>query len=345
MWAGALVVVGLGLGGVAVLHVGGAFRSVVPAFAGACRPIPLGGSSVGIVIDSARGIAYLSMLDRDNLRRGAEELGSVSLIDLNRAEPAPRAAFGYDPDGFRPHGLSLFAPASQPARMFVISHRPDGSRTIEIAEEGAFGGFFPKETIRDTAVGQPEAIVATGTRQFYLGNNAPDQDRWALARQMVLGSGRSTLVYFDGREARVEVADLNHVGGLALNADGSRLYVAETLARKLRVYRRDVGNGRLVFEKAIELDSAPGNLNVGDDGVVWIAAYPKLLSLAAHLRDPARQSPTQVLRFDPKDQRIAEIYSDDGAAISAGSSAAPWRDEFLIGAMLDKKVLLCKRHP
>jgi len=345
MWAGALVVFALGVGGIAVLRTGGVFRSVVPAFAGECSPIVLGGSSEDILIDRQRGIAYLSLLDRDNLHPGGDELGTVSLIDLNRAEPAPRAAFGYDPDGFRPHGISLFAPDSQPARMFVISHRPDGSRTIEIAEEGAFGGFFPKETIRDDAFVNPNAIVATGARQFYVGSNAAEQDKWALAKQALLGGGHSTIVYFDGANARVEVADLNHVGGLALSADGSTLYVAETLARKLRVYRRDAATGSLALDRTIDLASAPGNLNVGDDGSVWIAAYPKLLSVASHLRDRARRAPTQVLRFDPKDQQTSEIYADDGTAISAGSSAAPWRDEFLIGALLDRKVLLCKRHP
>jgi len=344
MWAGALVVAALGVGGIAVLRVGGLFRPVVPAFAGECRAIPLGGSSEDIVIDRERGIAYLSLLDRDSLRRGGAELGSVNLIDLNRVEPLPRAAFGYDPDGFRPHGLSLFAPASQPARMFVISHRANGIQTIEIAEEGAFGGFFPKETIADGAFDDANAIVATGARQFYLGSNPPGQDRWTLAKQAILGGGHSTLVHFTGKTARIEDSGLNYVGGLALSLDGSRLYVAETLARKLRVYRRDDVD-RLTLDSTIELGSAPGNLNVGDDGAVWIAAYPKLLSLAAHLRDPAKRAPTQVLRFDPKDQRVTEIYTDDGAAISAGSSAAPWRDEFLIGAPLDKKVLLCKPRP
>jgi hypothetical protein len=30
---------------------------------------------------------------------------------------------------------------------------------------------------------------------------------------------------------------------------------------------------------------------------------------------------------------------------AAGTVAAPWRDEFLIGALLDKKVLICKPNP
>jgi hypothetical protein len=31
--------------------------------------------------------------------------------------------------------------------------------------------------------------------------------------------------------------------------------------------------------------------------------------------------------------------------VLAGSTGFPWRDEFLIGALSDPKVLLCKLHP
>jgi hypothetical protein len=40
-----------------------------------------------------------------------------------------------------------------------------------------------------------------------------------------------------------------------------------------------------------------------------------------------------------------QVYLDDGAQISAGTVAARWRGEFLIGALLDKKVLICKPNP
>jgi hypothetical protein len=91
-----------GISAIAVLRFGGAFRSIEPAFAGSCRTIALGGSSEDIVIDRRRGIAYLSLLDRDSARRDDQVLGTVMLLDLNRAEPAPRAAMAYDPEDFRP---------------------------------------------------------------------------------------------------------------------------------------------------------------------------------------------------------------------------------------------------
>jgi arylesterase/paraoxonase len=340
-WAGAAVVVVFGIAGIAALRFGGAFRSIESAFAGSCQAIALGGSSEDLVIDRRRGIAYLSLLDRVGARHDEQVLGTVMLLDLNRAEPTPRAAMAYDPEVFRPQGLSLLAAGVQPARLFVISDRR-GSHTVEISEEAAAGGFFPKETIRDAAFVHPNAIVATGARQFYLTNDTLDEGQWALARQALWSSGRSTLIYFDGEKARVEAADLDFPSGLALSPDGSRLYVAEMLARQLRIYQRDAASGALGLEATIDLGVAPGSIDVDDDGRVWITAYPKLLSLAAHWRDPRKRSPTQVLRFDPKPKRLTEIYLDAGTGISAGSAAASWHDEFLVGAMFDNKVLICK---
>jgi hypothetical protein len=51
------------------------------------------------------------------------------------------------------------------------------------------------------------------------------------------------------------------------------------------------------------------------------------------------------LRYDPRTGRLVEIYVNDGKQISAGSVVAPWRDRFLIGALRDAKVLICKPNP
>jgi arylesterase/paraoxonase len=347
-WAGLLAALAVVIFGVEWLRFGGAFRPARSQFAGVCRQVPLGGSSEDIQIDRARGLAYLSVLDRDG-RDGSEAVnGSVSLLDLNVADPAPRAAMAFDPADFRPHGLSLFNPASQPARLFAISHRPDGRHAVEIAEEGASGGFFPKETILDPAFIHPNAIAATGPRSFYLANDATEFGRWAKVKQNLFRSGSATLVYFDGKQTHRLAAGLGYVAGLALDPDASRLYAAETLAKALRIYRRDGASGALSLEEIVDLDTAPDNLNVDEDGVVWIAAHPKLLSFIAHVRESAKRAPTQVLRFDPRKsgkERLSAVFLDSGDEISAGTVAARWRDEFLIGALLDKKVLICKPKP
>lgn len=337
-WALTLVALALAIFGVRWLWSGGAFRSVQSSFAGRCRAIALGGSSAYMQLDRERGLAYLSFLDRDTLARGGAVNGTVMLLDLNLADPTPRAAMTFDPGNFRPQALSLLKRGAAPAKLFAISQHPDGSHAVEIAEQGSSGGFFPREAIRDPAFVDPGAIAATGAREFYLANVGKDSGVWR--------SGSATLIHYDGARARIEVTDLAGVGGIALSPDASRLYVAETFAKALRIYRRNPADGALALEETVDLDTAPAGLDVDEEGVVWIAAHPRLFRFDRH--DPAMTSPTQVLRFDPRrtgDARLTQVYLNGGDEISGGTVAARWRDEFLIGAQFDEKVLICKPNP
>ena len=335
--------------GLEVLRAGGVFRRVEPSLDGNCRAIGLAGSSEDIRIDRQRGIAYLSMLDRDDHTRGGTgngtaSVGTIMLLDLNLADPAPRAAMNHDPANFRPHGLSLWQAADQPPRLFAISHPADGSQVVEIAERDSNGGFVPRETIRDPGFLHPNALAATGPRQFYLVNDAPVPHEGHGLADLLFRSGQGTLVYYDGEQARVLVSDLAYPAGVALSPDGARLYVGEALARTVRIYRRDIGSGALALEREVAVDGAPDNLDVDADGVLWITAHPKMFRFLAHLRDSSKPSPTQVLRLDPHEPGAnpEPVYADDGTTISAGTVAASWRGQFLVGALLDKKVLICK---
>jgi arylesterase / paraoxonase len=353
-WIWILAIIGLPLLAVVleVLRFGGAFRTVKAQFAGSCRAVALAGSSEDIQVDRERGVAYLSFLDRDKVYRGGSGNGSILLLDLNLAEPAPRAAMSFDPANFRPHGLSLLKRVGEPARLFAVSHPSDGSHAVEIAEQDAGGAFVPRATVRDPAFVHPNAIAAVGPQQFYLVNDRVAQGTWRERLSLLARSGKATLVYYDGQKAegqraRVLVDDLAYPAGLALSPDGARLYVGEAVAQTLRIYSRDSASGALSLERSVKLGTAPDNLNVDAEGVVWIAAHPRLLRFLAHARDARQPAPTQVLRFDPRrpDAGAVHVYTDDGSQLSAGTVAAQWRDEFLVGALLDKKVLICKPNP
>lgn len=331
----------------------GEFREFDARFPGSCSTITLAGSAEDVQIDRPRGIAYLSILDRAAGTPSSEITGSVMLLDLNLEQPAPRAAFAWDPPNFHPHGLSLLTRAGQPHRLFAISHWPDGSHAVEVAEESG-GAFFPKETLRDAAFVNPNALVAVGAREFYLVNSTDAPADSPRLREFLLRQGRGNLVYFDGRHARVLEQGLGFPAGIAASPDGSRLYVGEALFKRLRIYRRDPANGAVTLEETVDLGTAPDNIDVDADGLVWIAAHPKLFAFLRHAREPARRAPTQVLLFDPRrpkpaadahDARLIQVYGNDGAGISAGSVAAHWRSEMIIGAVFDPKVLICKPPP
>ena len=328
-------------GALRIFIAGGAFTTVERRFAGTCSAIATPAGSADIAIDRERGLAYLSILDRAMLARGEATNGTIMLLDLNIAAPAPRAALAYDPPLFRPGGISLLKRAGAPSRLFAISLHDDGAHAVEIFEESPAGGFTPKDTVRDRAFTHPRALVATGPREFYIVNEG-ENDRRAF--ELLAPPADSSLIYFDGQQAHVLASDLRGAGGIAMSLDGTHIYVSEMLAESLRVYAR-AKDGALSLERTVALDAAPEGVTVDPDGALSIAAHPKLLAYFAAL-DGNGKSPTEALRVDPREgARVTSVYSDPGKAFSSGSVAARWRDEILLGSALDPQVLICKQNP
>lgn len=327
------------------LRHGGQFRTRSPHFAGTCTAIPLNASAEDIQIDRQRGIAYLSYLDRRGKVEGREVAGTVMLLDLGSAEPRPRAALLADPPQFQPHGMSLYVPPNGPRKLFAINHAPGGGEEVVIFEEGPTGAFAAVETIRDPLLTHPNAIVAVGSRSFYVANDSGARNGFERMQELLFRRGLATVVYYDGSTMGVAARGLNAASGIASNPDYTRLYVAETSGNRLAIFRRDVIDGSLEPLETIDLGSAPDNVNVDADGTVWIAAHAKLLALVRHFANAANPAPTQVFAFRPEaegDARLTEVYFEPGAQLSAGSVAAVTGQQMLLGSITDRKVLLCK---
>src|SRR5688572_28509633 len=106
MWKYGLI----GLGSVllallaADLRLGGTLTGAPPTTGQSCGAVDLAGSAAVLQLDAERGLAYLALLDR---AKPGFEGGTVQLLDLTLAQPAPRAALNVYPGSFRPADLSL----------------------------------------------------------------------------------------------------------------------------------------------------------------------------------------------------------------------------------------------
>ncbi len=323
----------------------GAFRKIEPHFAGSCQSVPLAGSAEDIQIDRASGLAYLSVLDRRAVFDGKEVRGTILKIDLNATEPSAVAALTSAPDDFRPHGLSLFTAVDGSQRLFVISHPPDKPHTVEIFERATDSRFAHIETIHNPWLLDPNAIVAVGPRQFYVVNFFGEPPGFRRVVEFLFRRALASIAHYDGDVMRA-VADPVALGaGIAASADGGRVYVSEANTHRLRVYSRDSATGDLELYQNVKIFTAGDNLNVAEDGGIWVAGHPKVLRLIRHFRDSREPAPTQILRIaaDPQTpNRIGEVYLNDGTEISAGSVAAVLGNRLLIGSITEKKILDCR---
>jgi len=349
-----------------ILIKAGAFVRIEPHFAGTCEPLPLPGSAEDIQIDRAAGIAYLSVLDRRALLEGKDVSGTilrlatlasgviVEYTDLQGAPAVTEVNFGSldvvsavtnVPQDFRPHGLSLYSPQDAPQRLFAINHPAGMPHTVEIFERGADGLFAHLETIHSPLLVDPNAIVAVGPRQFYVANFSgapPGIERFI---EIFFRRALAEIVYFDGDAMRAVDEPIALGTGIAASADGGRVYVSEANAQRLRVYSRDTETGDLTLVEYVDIRSAGNNLNVAEDGSIWVAAHPKPYMLMKHLQDPTNRAPTQILRVaaDPQtENRISEIYVNAGDEISAGSVAAVLGKRLLIGSISEHRILVCQ---
>lgn len=163
--------------------------------AGACNEIATAAGVGDISVDSARGIAYLAYLDRTPNAEGKRPTGTIMLVDLNAKEPRVRAALASDPANFRPLALSVYAPAEGPRRLFVID-ADAGTLAIQVFEQASTGAFTLVQSMHDSRLANPTAIVASGPNQFYVVSKGP---WWRF--------GSRSVAYFDGQSLRPATAD------------------------------------------------------------------------------------------------------------------------------------------
>jgi arylesterase/paraoxonase len=305
-------------------------------FAGTCADVSLNGSAEDIQIDRARGLAYLSLFDRMATAKGeAAEPGTIARLDLNMNPPTVADALSNGPE-LHPHGLSLFIDLSGQRHLFVINHPEDrttGMEKIEHYLESSPGVFSHTETLQSPLITRANDMVAVGPNQFYV---AQDVDRTS-------GQTLTELVYYNGAEYSVVADDIQSAGGINVSADNKTLYIAETGGKRIRIAKRDPASGEILSTSFVDLDTSPDNIDVAEDGSLWVGAHSNVVALAMHFI-AGSNAPTQILRVDTDrgDVSIEEIYLNAGEQISSGSGGATLGERLLIGSITARKVLVCE---
>jgi len=319
------------------------FRDVESSFAGTCEPLPLDGSAEDIQLDRDRGLAYLSVLDRQALVDGDTDVqGTVLRVNLNLKPLRAERALLSQPEHFRPHGLSLYVDERGRRTLFALNHpvdRGNEPEMLEIFEERSPGLFRHVETISDPMLVSPNDIVAVGPRQIYVANDKATSAIGNILQQ--IGIGGSPLTYVNNDDISVVVSDIASGGGITASADGSTIYVAETAAQRVRVLERDPDDGSLVEVDRIAVDTSPDNLDVAEDGSLWIGAHANTMKLIQHFAQ-GKPAPSQVRRVELDDVRAqADIYLNNGREISASSVGVRYDNLLLIGSITARKLLVC----
>ncbi len=316
-----------------------------------CRVIQAVPGPEDIVIDRARGLAFVSATNRRVLMAGgkpsASLRGGIYLIDLN-APPDQWTLVSVtpsSPESFRPHGLGLFIDREGTRSLFVVNHPAGGSDEVVILDVDGQGGLSHRRTVSDPLMVNLNDVQPVGRDRFYATNDHASGTSAAL--QDIFMLDRTTLVYFDGAKVRVVADGLTYANGVNVSPDGNEIYVAETLDRVLRVYSREIESGALELTDVVKLDTSGDNIDVLENGDLLVGAHPKILDFANHAENPEVLSPSQVVRVsrnESGDWSVRTLYLDKGDAISGVAVAAGYRDLMLLGPVFQSRIMVCSQN-
>lgn len=330
----------------------GEFTSIARKFDGeSCTRVQGVPGPEDVAIDRSRGTAYISAYDRrlamsdDPGAAGVRGGIYVMDLDVDDARLFMRPITPNMPEQFRPHGISLFT-ADDGSRTLMVVNHPGGDRhTVEIFDLSADDVLTHRRTVEDPLIVSPNDVAAVSPDTFYVTN---DHDRPGMDGRMmaaILASPITTVVFHDGVTSRVVVDELAMANGIATSQDMSKVYVSELLARTLRIYARDPQSNALTPIDVAFLGTGVDNIDVAEDGSLWIGAHPQLATFAEHASDPASLSPSQVIvvrPFEGGGGEASTAYLDRGAELSASSVGATYKDMLVIGAVFDPAVLVCR---
>lgn len=327
------------------IWIGGAFRSAEAFTAGQCLTVdaPAGPEDM-VMLPGGRG-AIVSSQDR----RDRSTPGALFFYDLSsrpgrfvRIETPPAMPF-------HPHGLSLFAAADGQMFLQVINHRSADKHTVEIftvhLSDGAAPALRHRGSVASDLFVHPNGIAAAGPEAFYLTNDRGAGPGWMHMAENLLQLARSTVVYHDGRGARVMADGIAMANGIEVTADGGTVLVGSTLWRMVLAFTREPSSGMLLRSGSLALPGGADNIHRDGNGDLWVAAHPNAFAFISHAMSAEKQSPSMVLRLsrDPRGiVRMAEAFGDPGTLLSGASSAVQHDGRLLIGAVFQPTILDCQ---
>ncbi|WDI31155.1 SMP-30/gluconolactonase/LRE family protein [Hyphococcus flavus] len=343
------------IGGVVLLliaAVGWSILHIVPAsginaelntrLADQCARVDIAPGTEDVTIDAELGLAFISAADRRAWFQGGEgAINPQNGIYAMTLDGASVRRVSPPMDNFLPHGISLWRGDDGSKRLFVVNHPPSGEETVEIFDIGANGDLTHVETISFPAMKSPNDLVAVGPRQFYVTNDKGFKNRILGTIEGYLALPLASVAYFDGENGRIVKGGIAYANGINKSADGAAIYVAELLKRRVLVFERNPETNALKRIKTLKVDTAPDNIEVSQDGALWVAGHSKIFEFLNHAKDENTIAPSHVVRVNPRNGVTSDVLISINGEINGSSVGAVWANTLIVGAVFDGHVLVC----
>lgn len=336
---------------IGILVPAGMFKTIRPHVEGTLTTLTLDvAGPEDITIDQSSGFAFISVDDRRSNRQkpGGIE-GAILLMNLTDSVQNLKDITPVDVNDFHPHGISLWKEPDGRTFLFVVNHRRNYSEHVIERFEWKNDSLIHIESIQDVdLMTSPNDVTAVGERSFYVTNDH-GYSKHGVGRTLedYLQRAISYVNYYDGVSFKKVATGIAYANGINQSADHAKIYVASTTGRKVMIYTRDISSGALSLEEEIKVETGVDNIELDNQGALWIGCHPQLLKFAAHAKDPAKFSPSQVIKITQDttgNYVVEEIFLNDGTTYSGSSVAAIYNNTLLIGSVFEKSIILCTTH-
>jgi len=290
-------------------------------------------------VDRATGNLFISATNRRAPLVDSPENG-IYILNLE-SDDNPRMLDNDFQGSFHPHGLSLFREDSI-LYLFAVNHNAQGDFVESFIYQNDMLKHQKSYSYEEMCC--PNDVVAIAKDKFYVTNDHGAKKGFMRVIEEYFRIPYASLFYYNGESFSEVAGPFLYANGVNVSNDGKFLYLTTTIGASLIVFER-VSDGSLIERTITDLATGVDNIDVDENGNLWIGAHPKLLSFVKHAKDSSNMSPSQILKLIPDDNNefeVEEFYMNDGVELSGSSVVVPYGGHIYIGGVFDRKLLKIK---
>ncbi len=299
-----------------------------------CEKIPTGAGPEDMVLDTftskEKPRLIVSCASR---RKGDTPFNEIMSIDiatnalktLVRKEPTPVC--------FHPHGIDLVN--GQEGLVLYVANHCDAQKVQSIIKYKV-----EKDTLvwmsstSNPLITSPNAVCGRADGSFLVSNDS--YKRGSIAEMLFKQKKCRTALCEDGSCSEVGER-LAFGNGIMIDRD--KVYQASTMPGAVYVY--DFVEGKLLNQKLLTKVAGADNIRDFGDEII-VAGHTKFGKFLKHMKNEKKHSPTLIVAINKKTGQQRTLFEDDGARISAASTALVFDGYLYISQIFDAFLLKVK---
>ena len=270
----------------------GFFRNITPTTdVEIIKKIDLKGAE-DFAIARSDSFMLISATSREVYPPKEKEMGGIYYLDLKSKTLTPKLISGSFEGDFAPHGISMIKIDSSFVVM-AINH----TLTEHSIEVFNFDGKILShvKTLKHSSMIHPNDLVLVDENKFYFANDHGFVKGIKKLAEEYLGLAVSNVVYYNGKNYEVVAEGIAYANGINYDKERKLIYVASPRKFLVKVYQRN-DDGSLTFIENIKCGTGVDNIELDNDGDLWIGAHPNLLGFKSYAKGKKKYAPSEVIK-------------------------------------------------